>query len=51
MHANNCNLYSDDAMTEATGSTVEDVICSLQKNIDMLNMWFKHNQLTVNASK
>ena len=51
MYVNNCDLYADDAMTEATGSTVEDVIWSLQKNIDKLNIWFKHNQLTVNASK
>ena len=43
MYVNNCNLYANGAMTEATGSTVEDVIWSLQKNIDKLNIWFKHN--------
>ena len=36
VYANNCNLNADDAMTEATGSTVGDVIYSLQKNIDKL---------------
>ena len=38
-------------MTEATGSTVEEVVTSPQCNINQLNDWFKHNHLTVNASK
>ena len=33
MYVNNCNLYAHDAMTEATGSTVEDVIWSLKRTL------------------
>ena len=51
MYVNNCSLYADDAMTEATGTSVEEVVTSLQCNINQLNDWFKHNHLTVNASK
>ena len=51
MYVKNCSLYADDAMTEATGSTVEKVVTSLQCNINQLNVWFKHNHITANASK
>ena len=37
MYVKNCSLYADDAMTEATGSTVEEVVSSLQCNINQLN--------------
>ena len=47
----NCNLYADDTEIEVVGKTVNEVVSSLQTQIDNLNIWFKHNRLTVNASK
>ena len=47
----NFNLYADDTELEVTGTTVENVIISLQIEVNRLNTWFKHNRLAVNASK
>ena len=47
----NSNLYADDTELEVTGTTVENVIISLQIEVNRLNTWFKHNRLAVNASK
>ena len=47
----NSNLYADDTELEVTGTTVENVIISLQIEVNRLNTWFKHNRLTVHASK
>ena len=47
----NCNLYADDTEIEVVGKTMNEVVSSLQTQIDNLNIWFKHNRLTVNASK
>ena len=51
MHVENCNLYADDTMIEAVGKTIDEVVESLQIQIDQLCSWFRHNCLTVNASK
>ena len=51
MHVENCNLYADDTMIEAVGKTIDEVVESLQIQIDQLCSWFRHNRLTVNASK
>ena len=51
MHVENCNLYADDTMIEAVGKTIDEVVESLQIQIDQLRSWFRHNRLTVNASK
>ena len=42
----NCNLYADDTEMEVVGKTMNEVVSSLQTQIDNLN-----NRLTVNASK
>ena len=47
----NSNLYADDTELEVTETTVENVIISLQIEVNRLNTWFKHNRLAVNASK
>ena len=44
----NSNLYADDTELEVI---VENVIISLQIEVNRLNTWFKHNRLAVNASK
>ena len=51
MPVENCNLYADDTMIEAVGKTIDEVVESLQIQIDQLCSWFRHNRLTVNASK
>ena len=43
----NSNLYADDTELEVTGTTVENVIISLQIEVNRLNTWFKHNRLAV----
>ena len=45
----NSNLYADDTELEVT--TAENVIISLQIQVNRLNTWFKHNRLPINASK
>ena len=47
----NCNLYADDTEIEVVGKTMNEVVSSLQTQIDNLNIWFKHIRFTVNASK
>ena len=51
MHVKNCNLYADDTMLDEIGESVNEVVTSLQCEIDKLSVWFKHNHLTTNASK
>ena len=41
----NCNLYADDTEIEVAGKTMNEVVSSLQTQIDNLNIWFKHNRL------
>ena len=40
----NSNLCADDTELEVTGTTVENVIISLQIEVNRLNTWFKHNR-------
>ena len=49
MFVKNCNLYADDTMLEAVGKTENEMLCSLQYQINKLSIWFKHNRLTVNV--
>ena len=51
MYVRNCNLYADDTMLDATGKSVHEVTESLQLEINKLNLWFKHNHITTNATK
>ena len=51
MHVENCNLYADNTMIEAVGKTIDEVVESLQIQNGQLCSWFRHNRLTVNASK
>ena len=38
----NCNLYADDTEIEVVGKTMNEVVSSLQTQIDNLNIWFRH---------
>ena len=40
MFVKNCNLYADDTMLEAVGKTENEMLCSLQYQINKLSIWF-----------
>ena len=46
-----CNLYADDTVVYFQGKSCADINTSLQICIDQLSVWYKNNNLSLNASK
>jgi hypothetical protein len=43
--------FADDTLIQAQGETVDDVVKSLQNDLDILSKWCERNKLTINVSK
>lgn len=44
-------LYADDTCLFYFGHSIHDIIAKAQKDLDMLNVWYLNNLLTINVSK